>query len=170
MRGMISVQSPSTPLTPSTIRRNRLFFVVGAVGVLGIGGIFAHAAFHALYVRSITGSVFANYVIQHHIGQADVTDDASGFQGDMCTLYLNKPIPQAKLKQTTVGLAYQYYSLDGGDTLTITYTDATTHRQVVEASSFYPGGSTLMVTLNEGARKLAEKVPVDWPSNGADGS
>lgn len=161
---MPSSLQPSAPV----IRRNRWWFIAALIGVLAIGGIFARAASRALYVRSVTGSVFADYVLKHHLGHAVVTDDASGFQDDMCTLYLNRQIPESRLKQTTVKLAYQYYSLDGGNTLSIVYDDRRTHHQVTEASTFYPGGDTLMVTLNAGGRKWVAQVPVHWPPSGVD--
>lgn len=149
------------------IRKNRLYFLGGAVLVLGIVGVFTWGSERALYVRTVTGSIFSHYVVTHHIGQASVSDDASGFQSDFSVVTLNQRIPVARLKQEVETLAQQYYDLDGGTSLTVQYNDPISHRVVVQASTNYSvAQGFLNVLLRTGNGQQQWRVPENWSRGG----
>lgn len=153
--------------SPATIKRNRIYFVLGSILVLLIGSLFAWGAHQALVVRSKTGSVFATYIVKHDLGSASVIDDASGFQGDFCVLKLKRPFSAGSLRNKVQSMAWQYYNLDGGTNLTIQYTVTGSHQSVIQASTVYePSTHTLSMSLRtpNGMKSVAEKV--DWPDNG----
>ena len=104
-------------------RRGKRQFMIGAVIVLVMAVAFASITIWALAIRQKTGSEFSKYVLSHHIGQAVVTNDESGFQDAFCILHLNKPIPDTELQKQAMTLFQAYSSLDGGSHLTLEYTD-----------------------------------------------
>lgn len=146
--------------------RNRVLFLIGLVGVLAIGGAFASLTAKALWVRSVTSSVFTKYVIDQKIGHAEVADDASGFQGDFCVLHVNQPIPKDQLEQQTLNLMYHYHDLDGGRILSIQYNPLGTGKKVIESDAVYDANTqTVTMTLNEGSQQVI-KQQVDWEDTG----
>lgn len=150
----------------NTRSRNKLLFLIGLIGVLAVGGVFASLTVKALWVRSVTSSVFNKYVLDHKIGTAEVSDDASGFQGDFCVLHLNQPIPQDQLQEQTLDLMYHYHDLDGGRILSIEYNVPGTGKKVIESDAVYePGTETVSLTLNEGGQRVV-KQKVDWSGSG----
>lgn len=135
--------------------------MLGAVIVVFIGSVYATETIHALHVRSITGSEFATYVADNHIGQAVVSDDASGFQDDFCVLTLEKPIPNSQLQAETLQLMYQYHNLDGGTSLSIVYDQ--NGKQFMQADAIYnPGSQSVTMELNYGNTKKDINQHVDW--------
>jgi hypothetical protein len=146
----------------AAVRKSRLLFLFGALIVVGFAALFAFWTHKALYVRSATSSVFAKYALDHHVGNASITDDPSGLQSDTCFLHLFAPIPTAKLEAEVMNLAYQYYSLDGGTIMDIEY-DAKGQPTLIQADAVYEDSSkTLMMTLNlNGVHKTLSK-PVNW--------
>ncbi|MCL6548389.1 MAG: hypothetical protein K6T30_05720 [Alicyclobacillus sp.] len=148
----------------SRVRRNRLLLLSWTALVLAIGGFFAHETIRALYVRSVTGSVFADYVLTHHIGRAQISDDESGFQKDFCVLQLNHPIPAAHLTQQMADLMYHYHDLDGGTMLTAAYRTPS-GKWVTEADAVYDESrETLILTLHAGGQNRVVKEKVEWAS------
>lgn len=148
--------------------RSKLWFIIGALMVLGIGAGYATETVRALHVRSITGSVFNQYVIQHNIGRAQVADDASGFQGDFCVLSLNQPIPATQLEQSALQLMFHYHDLDGGHTLSIDYTPAHGGQTLHQADVYYDAGaSAVSITTHVGSTTRTVQRHVDWASGGA---
>lgn len=146
--------------------RSRTLFVLGGVLVLSIGGFFAYEVSHALYVRSVTGSVFDTYVINHHIGHADISDDSSGFQADFCVLHLNKPVLQSNLASETYALMEKYHQLDGGTSMTLVYSDSATGKQITEASvEFLPAQKSVTMTLHRGSTLQTLTKKVDWSTS-----
>jgi len=146
---------------PINAKRNRMYFIIGAIIVLLFAGGFAYETVKALQVRSLTGAVFNTYVINHGIGTADITDDASGFQQDFCVLHLKQPIPEKQLLSETMSLMYRYNDLDGGTTLSIRYNE--NGKSITQADAVYNVGTeTVLVTLNEGANKRVVKQHVNW--------
>ncbi|MBX5436992.1 MAG: hypothetical protein IRZ33_07220 [Alicyclobacillaceae bacterium] len=149
------------------VRRNRLLLLGWIALVLALGGFFAHATIRALYVRSVTGSVFADYVIQHHIGRAQIADDESGFQKAFCVLTLNRPIPPARLEQEVANLMYHYHDLDGGTELLVAYRSG--GKLVTQADAVYDESRQLLVmTLHAGGQSRSVQRHVSWTSSGAD--
>ena len=152
--------------TNSSRSRSRRLFIYGAVLVLAIGGFFAYEVTRALYVRSHTGSVFNTYVIQHHIGQAQISDDSSGFQLDFCVLHLTKPIPQSELEFQTFSLMQKYHELDGGISMTLVYADPSTGKTVTEATAqFLPQQGIVSMTLGQGDIRRTVTRKVNWNTN-----
>jgi hypothetical protein len=136
---------------------------MGVVIVLVFGLVFALLTRRALYVRAVTSSVFNQYVIDHHIGHAEVSDDASGFQGDFCVLYVNHRIPDAELKDQTLRLLYEYHDLDGGDILSIQYDVPGQGKRVTLADAvFHAESQTVSLSLNLTTGKRLLTVPVHW--------
>lgn len=156
-----------SPVSDARVKRtrSRVWFVVGALLVLSIGGFFAHEVTRALYVRSQTGSVFADYVIQHHLGKAVISDDSSGFQMDFCVLHLNHPIPQNQLASETFALMKEYHSLDGGISLTLVYSEQATGKTVTQAmAEFLPNQGLVSMTLTKGTLRQTVTKRVNWSS------
>lgn len=148
---------------PVNVKRNRMYFLIGAFLVLLFGGGFAYETIKALHVRSLTGAVFNTYVINHGIGTAEISDDASGFQQDFCVLHLNRPIPSTELLSQTMKLMYEYHELDGGTTLSIRYNEHGT--TITESDAVYNQASqTVVITLNEGDTKRTVQQHVAWSS------
>ncbi|MCF8567221.1 hypothetical protein LLE49_21095 [Alicyclobacillus tolerans] len=161
-------QTVGQPSAKASSRRNKLLFVFGAILLLGVGGMIATETIHALSVRAKTGSVFNTYVIDHHIGIADISDDASGFQSDFCVLHLNQPIPDKQLEQQALSLMHQYYKLDGGNSMTIVYSSRGSDKSVTQADAYYHSADqTVLLTLNTASGKKLVSEHVNWPSNGA---
>lgn len=151
----------STPVSANAaaVKRNRIMFLSGAVIVLFFAGLFAYWTHKALYVRSVTSSIFAKYVIDNHVGTASIQDDPSGLQADTCFLHLTKPIPTAQLEKEVENLAYQYYNLDGGTIMDVEY-DTPGKPTLIQADTVYEDGAgTLSMTLNfNGVRKIINKT------------
>lgn len=163
---MIPVSSVAATGKVSSSKRNKMVFLFGLIGVLAVGGIFASLTAKALWVRSVTSSVFNKYVIDHHVGQAEISDDASGFQGDFCVLHLNQPIPAAQLQQQTLDLMFHYHDLDGGRILSIQYNVPNSNKKVIESDAVYdPTTQIVSMTLNAGDQKVV-KQKVDWSETG----
>ena len=127
--------------------RSRRQFIIGSVIVLLLAVVFASITVWALSIRQRTGSEFSNYVLTHHIGQAVVTNGNSGFQGVFCILHLNQPIPDTQLKAQAMGLFEKYSSLDGGNHLTLEYTDAR-GKTTIEADVVEVDASHVSLTLH----------------------
>ena len=146
-------------------RRSRLAFMLGALLLLGIGGLYARETTHALYVRSLTGSVFNTYVLSHKLGQAQIQDDSSGFQSDFCVLHLYHPLPATGLAAETLALLKTYHSLDGGSSLTLRYTSPTTGKDITQASAeYFPAQGLVTMTINVGDNQTTVSEHVQWPS------
>ncbi|KPV42599.1 hypothetical protein [Alicyclobacillus ferrooxydans] len=128
-------------------KKSRLQFIIGAVIVLVLAATFASITMWALSIRSKTSSEFAKYVLSHHIGQAVVTDDASGFQTDFCVLHLDQPIPDNALKARAMGLFETYHQLDGGEHLTLEYA-AEGGKAVIEADVVLIDSTHAALTLH----------------------
>jgi len=143
--------------------KNRLYFVFGALIVLAIGGTFAKLTTQALYVRSITGAVFNTYVINHHIGRAQISDDASGFRGDFCLLNLNKAIPPNEIVDTTMSLMERYHTLDNGTSLSLVYAQPSTGKSIKESDAVYDESlQTVTITVDLAAKQQVVVKHVDW--------
>ena len=143
------------------LRRSRLYFIFGAIIIAVFIVLFSTQTTKALYVRSQTGAVFNTYVISHHIGTADISDDASGFQGDFCVLHVNKLIPTKDLMQQAMSLASRYYDLDGGTNMSIVA--MVNGKNLTQASTVYEASSnTLMMTFNDGHREWSIDRKVKW--------
>jgi hypothetical protein len=163
---MIQVSTVAATEKVSSSKRNKAVFLIGLIGVLAVGGVFAGLTAKALWVRSVTSSVFNKYVIDHNVGKAEISDDASGFQGDFCVLHLNQPIPQAQLQQETLDLMHHYQDLDGGRILSIQYNVPNSSKKVIESDAVYdPTTKIVSMTLNEGGQKVV-KQKVDWSDQG----
>jgi len=146
-------------------RRSRLLFVLGALLLLGIGGAFARETIHALYVRSVTGSVFNTYVLSHQIGHAQIQDDSSGFQTDFCVLHLDHPLPTNGLAEETLALLDKYHSLDGGASITLMYTSPTTGKDVTQAAAqYFPAQDLVTMTIDGGENRTTLTQHVKWAS------
>lgn len=144
-------------------KRNRLWIIIGGIVVVAFAVTFASMTMVALHMRQANGSVFAKYVIDHHIGTAQIQDDASGFQGDFCVLQLNHPIPKGQLETESLALMREYNSLDGGTSLNIVYQDSAHNKQVTEASLLYDAaGHVVHMTLLEGRAHVQKDKPVQW--------
>lgn len=158
------VQAGSAKSAGEYRRRNRLYFLAGAVLVLAIGGTYAWSVISALAIRAATGAEFATYVVKHHIGKASITSDSSGVQSDFCVLQLNQPIPDAQLSSQAFQLMQTYHNLDGGDTLTIQYR-AQSHTRV-EASVYYNSSAqTVTMDLQRTDGRAVVERHVQWTSN-----
>jgi hypothetical protein len=173
---MTSMSSDSRPSDSSSsgssnrpygMRRSRIMFLVGAVIVLVFGATFAMLTRRALYVRAHTSSVFNQYVLDHHIGHAEISDDASGFQGDFCVLYVNHRIPDAELKDQALHLLYEYHDLDGGDILSIQYNVPGQEKRITLADAvFHPDSQSVSLSLNLTTGKQLMTIPVHWETSG----
>lgn len=163
----MSQTSQVSSVPPQIVRRNRVYFVFGSILTLAIGGTFAWGAHKALVVRSLTGSEFATYVVDHHVGTVAVSDDASGFQGDFAVLTLNHPYSESSLLAGAKQMAWQYYNLDGGINLSIEYRNPATHKTEVQASTLYLAQNHSL-SINLRGPNLSKSVveKVTWPDNG----
>lgn len=144
----------------ASVPKSRVQFLIGAGIVLVLALAFAAITMWALRIRSQTGSEFSKYVVSHHLGTAEVTDDASGFQTDFCVLHLNAAIPDSKLKTETVALFTTYHQLDGGDHLTLEYAGKD-GKTVIQSDAVLVGNTNVSLTLHtlSGVQTTLVKLP-----------
>jgi hypothetical protein len=160
---MPPTDAPKRGLSRTT--RNRLLLLLGAAVVVFFALTFAFMTRQALSLRAQHSSEFAQYVMDHGIGRAEVASDASGFQADFCVLHLTRPPSGNRLKADTIAWMHQYVALDGGTSLTVVYDDPRTGSQVTEADAVYrPDRHMLYVTVHQGPGAGTYRQRVDWGS------
>jgi hypothetical protein len=146
------------------VRRNRTFMLIGAAIVLLFTFAFAHLTMTAIQVRKNTSDVFMQWVINQHVGTAQIVHDSTGFDNDFCVLSVSKKIPVSQLEQQTFSLMKEYHTLDGGESLTIQYHDTATGKTTQESTAEYVSGSnTVFITLHQGPESSkVVKQRVQW--------
>lgn len=148
-----------------SLKKSRWQFVFGGVILVGLAVTFAMLTIQALNIRANTSSEFMDYVAQHGIGTAEVSDDASGFQGDFCVLHLKQPIPAEDLKAEAMQLFQEYNQLDGGQRLTIEYAQGS--KTTIQADAILlSNGKDVSLSLHEHGTSQMVQVPISWSPSG----
>ncbi|WP_067936148.1 hypothetical protein [Alicyclobacillus kakegawensis] len=156
---MISTSASSR----ARVRRNRLLLLSGGLIVVLFAVAFAVMTRQALRLRAEHSSEFAAYVLSHHLGRAEITTDATGFQTDFCVLQLNQPPKGGNLRQDVVKWMHVYAELDGGTNLTVVYHDPKLARTVTEADAVYrPATHRVYVTIHAGPQAGSYEQRVHW--------
>ncbi|MCL6454920.1 MAG: hypothetical protein K6T78_15035 [Alicyclobacillus sp.] len=154
--------SPQGDGLPSR-RRSRMWFILGGVLVLGFGGLFASLTIQALNIRAHTSSEFSRYVVQHHVGTAELTDDPTGIEEPFTVVHLSHSIPDGALTSEAAQLFQVYNQLDGGDQLELVDSSRSRTSQVVANVQFLPGDKEMVIVehLSNG-RTTSVRLPVKW--------
>ncbi|MCL6631884.1 MAG: hypothetical protein K6T63_04550 [Alicyclobacillus herbarius] len=149
--------------TRAQVRRNRLWLLLGGAIVVLFAVSFAVMTRQALHLRAQNSSEFRDYVLAHHLGQAEIASDATGFQTNFCVLHLHAPPHPDELRGDLVRWMRAYAELDGGTHLTVVYQDPRTGRTVTEGDAVYqPQTDRLFVTIHQGPQAGSYRQRVDW--------
>ncbi len=147
-------------------RKNRILLLIGAVIVVVFALAFAQLTMTAIHVRKQTSDVFMQWVLDHHVGTAQLVTDSSGFDGAFVVLTLSKPIVGAQIPTQSLALMKEYYSLDGGQSLTIQYHDkAKNTTEQVSSVQYIEAEHTVYINVHTGpdAGKVFQRK-VHWPN------
>ncbi|MBX6351874.1 MAG: hypothetical protein IRZ10_00960 [Thermoflavifilum sp.] len=148
---------------PTRLRRHRLLFLAALCLVLAIGAGASWMVRQALTIRATGSSEFSAYVTQEHIGQVEITSDASGFEADFCVLLVRQRPADSALASDVLTWLKMYHALDGGTMLSVHWRDPSTGRELTLADATYdPSSNTVTLDLHQGGSIVQRQVHVDW--------